>query len=281
MSLVYIKLTLVIMNRIFLVVLVFVFVSVCGADEKSGALKLEGLEMPSGVVYEGVTVTEVTPAWIKIMHKNGIKKLMLSVCSEKVQKIYGYDVDKAHDYLLVEKKQRNVDAKRELIRRMAYMKLIREKARKKKERLERERQIRQQKQLVRPMRFYVVQALRGGAALCKVQVLVNRSSVIDVQGPLSVQQKRYNFRVWEWLGSSTQRYYVRGVGDVVDEEFLNGYGITTAEVHRYKTPNYKERTVSVIDLTDKHGVQFEKAIEIIKTRKADLRPAGPAKVTPN
>lgn len=259
MGFVYIRLTLVIMNRIFLVVLAFVFVSVCGADEKSGALKLELLEMPNGVFYEGVTVTKITPAWIKIMHKNGIKKLMLSGCSEKVQKMYGYDADKAHDYLAAEKKQNKVNAKKELIRRKAYMKVQREKARKKKERLERERKVKQQKQLVRPMRFHVIQALKGGAALCKVKVLVHRSRVIDVQGPLSVQQKRDNARVWEWLASTEQRYYVRGVGDVADGEVLNGYGVTTSEVHRYKTPNYKDRTVSVIDLTDKHGVPFEKS----------------------
>lgn len=110
---------LLVMKRLLMIMLLCICGVVNGEEER----RIERLEMPDGRVYESVTVTSYSPAWIKIMHRSGVAKLMFTECDEEMQMIYDYDAEKAEVYLKAEKiaskradkkraQQRLVDAKK-------------------------------------------------------------------------------------------------------------------------------------------------------------------------
>lgn len=230
-----------------------VFAGIVNADESN---KIERLEMPDGKVYEGVTVMEGTPAWLKIMHKGGIAKLMLSECDEKMQTLYDYDAAAAAAFMKVEAVQDKVDAKKDLARRRAQALKLRDKALAKKKLGARDKLIKLQKELVKPMKFHVIQAQKDGAALCKVQVLVELTKTVRVKEALGVKKKRVNYTSWRWLNGKDNWYYVKGVGAVVDKDVVNGFGILTTERFSYSSVGAGGKTVAVIEVRDKDGAKL-------------------------
>ncbi len=215
--------------------------------------KIERLEMPDGKVYEDVTIMKKSPAWIKIMHKGGVKKLMLSECDEKMQVLYDYDAEDAEKFLEVEKVKDKEYAKKDLARRKADAEVMRRKALEKKEFEARDKLIKLQKELVKPMKFHVIQAQKGGAALCKVQVSVKRTGTRRVKYALGYRREKYSYRSWSWLGGEDHWYYVKDIGAVADKAVVSGYGIISAENFSYTSVGAGAKTVPVIEVRDKNG----------------------------
>lgn len=221
--------------------------------------KIERLEMPDGKVYEGVTITKKTPAWIKIMHTRGITKLMLSECDEKMQILYDYDAEKAAEYLKMEAVKDKEYEKKAAARRAANAKKMRAKALKDEQFEARNKIIKLQKSLVKPMKFHVIQAQKNGASLCKVQVEVKNSRIKRVKKALGYVNKRVHYTSWSWLGGEDKWYYVKDIGAVVDKDVVLSYGILTGETYSYTSVGGGGKTVSVIEVRDENGAPLNAA----------------------
>lgn len=160
--------------------------------------KMERLEMPDGSVYENVTVTSYSPAWVKIMHRSGVSKLMLSECDEEMQELYSYDAGKAEAYLSAENAMSKRAAKKRAEQRLVDAKKMEEKAKVKQEK---EREYLEYKKAQARDKKEAEFLKKVAYAAVKVDVTAEQNAEIGLIGKVTVFKKEYG----EKPGSSFEK----------------------------------------------------------------------------
>ena len=213
--------------------------------------KIPDLKTLSGKTYRNVTVSDITPSEIRIMHESGAARIQMEDLSADLKAKFGYDPEKAkaHERAEAEKEKAKAEAIAKARERAEAAKAAKAEAAKAAE----------EKQALQPkMKGAVLEVIQSheGGALCKVayfQRLKIPDSQLDSTGHRMTESTvGERGMLFGDLGMLSERFvFVEGVSGVVDGAHLQAVLIDNGEVYVYSTVMGSRATVPKLRVVDK------------------------------
>ena len=229
--------------------------------------KIPDLKTLSGKTYRNVTVSDITPSEIRIMHESGAARIQMEDLSADLKAKFGYDPEKAkaHERAEAEKEKAKAEAIAKARERAEAAKAAKAEAAKAAEaeaakaaKAEAAKAAEEKQALQPKMKGAVLEVIQSheGGALCKVayfQRLKIPDSQLDSTGHRMTESTvGERGMLFGDLGMLSERFvFVEGVSGVVDGAHLQAVLIDNGEVYVYSTVMGSRATVPKLRVVDK------------------------------
>jgi hypothetical protein len=201
---------------------------------------LDSLVTNKGKEYVKVTIQELTPSGIKIIHQSGVVTIRFEDLSKELQEsLGGFDAELARKYREEESRIREQRAKAHARSMARDSEIIRQR-----QEQQRQEEIFEQSKI--PARFIITQIVDGGA-LCSVSVKSEQLFRYEVPRALGGCDIKWK-RKWVWSCFSEELYFVSGLpSHLVDDDSWEDW-VVISENYTYSNALGEQKTVRKLEV---------------------------------